>query len=529
MTVLEQDRRRVVSALHRLDPEEVMIALCQHSPVQAEYEHPFIICRNLYLRQQAGRYTRRPAMDDSWSIHLLPQFRRRGSQVLFMVEPEPVLELATDELGAFDLIAAGAAFGTLRGAGAAALTERLCERGIALPCAPQAPVAGPHLLVIEPHMDDAVLGVGGQLLRRKDRERVTVLSVVRWSDYTKLGPLDRQEVSALRAAESALAARFVGFHHEVMDELDFPLRVREEIGLSPTPGVREAVKRFAPTPAAVAALGHRILARVEQLAPDEVWIPLGVGENPDHVLTSRSCLWMLHQAPAVLRGKPVCLYEDLGPFPLFAGHIERILAVHRRTGALREIEEDVTAVFPDLLRAVSVYASQVDMSPSARPMSGLASMMDAFAAPSRGSSRRIERRYAVVQPPRIPAHGEVVFRPIDLTAATVALAPCVRRRAELRRVVVFNAGSFGDFARGAQVLAATFAAATIEVYATPDYFTEIASSRVDRVTAHQAEERDFGRLRAALPVDCLTIVIDASSAVRSFGDAIMAFSELVPS
>jgi hypothetical protein len=49
---------------------------------------------------------------------------------------------------------------------------------------PIASPAGPHLVVIEPHMDDAVLSVGRRLVHRRGRCRITILSVVKWSTFT---------------------------------------------------------------------------------------------------------------------------------------------------------------------------------------------------------------------------------------------------------------------------------------------------------------------------------------------------------
>ena len=61
-------------------------------------------------------------------------------------------------------------------------------------------------MVIEPHMDDAALGVGGLLLHRRGRCRITILSVVTWSNFTAYLKLDLAnvlEITKLRQQESA--------------------------------------------------------------------------------------------------------------------------------------------------------------------------------------------------------------------------------------------------------------------------------------------------------------------------------------
>jgi hypothetical protein len=328
-----------------------------------------------------------------------------------------------------------------------------------------------------------------------------------------------------------------------MEELDSPLRLRKEHGVERQgphiTALEAASKRFAPTTVEVAALSAQLYARIVALAPDEIWFPLGVGENPDHVRTSRVCMTLLNAEKAYFESKRVSLYEDLSVFDAFVGHAERVLAVHRRTGVLRQVDEDITTVFSDKVRATSLYGSQWDMPRSEGPRMGdMIARVTASANLAPRSGRKLERRYEVVQIPRLPVYGEVAFHPVDLAAAKVALAPWIRIRPYVERLTIFNPGSFGSWRIGVDVLRGAFPNATIDVVATEDYFWETSTAAAPSITAVRACEGDFPSLLERVAQDDLVLLIGDPAALRgaahlkivrtpTFGDAITALSELV--
>jgi hypothetical protein len=95
--------------------------------------------------------------------------------------------------------------------------EKWAERGIIkfMPRDRRRP-PGPHALVIEPHMDDAIVSLGGRLINQSGRQRTTILSLTRWSSYTsyllsgRTDFTDVEIVTRLRLAESEIAARMCG-------------------------------------------------------------------------------------------------------------------------------------------------------------------------------------------------------------------------------------------------------------------------------------------------------------------------------
>jgi LmbE family N-acetylglucosaminyl deacetylase len=234
--------------------------------------------------------------------------------------------------------------------------------------APIAPAPRPHLVVIEPHMDDAALSVGGRLLNRRGSCRVTILSVMKWSNFTSYLTLGRnfvnvQEVTDLRVKESVLASQLLGAEHHCLDWKEATLRTWPAERWSPA--IAEKYERegylftvFIPDPKEVSLLAEDLARDLAALAPDELWIPMGTSNHGDHRTTRNACLLMLSQARQRFSGVSVSMYEDL-PYASISGHAEQIRGALSEPGAcLIRHTEDVTDVFEEKLRAISVYASQ---------------------------------------------------------------------------------------------------------------------------------------------------------------------------
>jgi LmbE family N-acetylglucosaminyl deacetylase len=110
----------------------------------------------------------------------------------------------------------------------------------------------------------------------------------------------------------------------------------------------------------VAALAEELTQCVTMLEPGELWIPMGLGEHVDHRSTRSACLLMLAEARGQFSQMPVCMYEDIR----FDGNRATLLtaALHSVNTRLTRGREDITDVFREKLRLVSVYASQFKLS-----------------------------------------------------------------------------------------------------------------------------------------------------------------------
>ena len=227
------------------------------------------------------------------------------------------------------------------------------------------------ILVVEPHMDDAILSIGALMWERRHTHEFTVVSMIGVSNFTsyqKIGRdyFDTNTISELRGNESALAMRLLGGRHRTLDLADAPLRYQPDHWSADWFNRnRRSIAAFINLP----PCDDGIRAAVEQLTglftntrADGIWIPMGVGTSTDHETTRNGCLIALGRTAMARNLPPVTMYQDV-PYALdFPWHTERIISALRAAGANpRPQRYNVTNSMHAKLRLVSVYASQFKM------------------------------------------------------------------------------------------------------------------------------------------------------------------------
>ena len=135
-------------------------------------------------------------------------------------------------------------------------------------------------LVISPHLDDAVLSVGGSIAAwTKAGERVVVATI-----YTNGPPLDEVAPAMrkwadypARRGEDGLACAVVGAEHRWLGQIERAFRRPFLTGLTffTTPADRSGF--------ATLATVTQTLHALDELAPDRILVPLGIGNHIDHV------------------------------------------------------------------------------------------------------------------------------------------------------------------------------------------------------------------------------------------------------
>lgn len=286
-----------------------------------------------------------------------------------MLSKRPIVELSNDDLLLYGSIDGHKTIRQLESLHPGAYSRLLKWRDAAVVELVE-PIVGPkrpHIVVVEPHMDDAVLSAGGRLLHRRGQARITILSVVKWSNFTSYLLLkknfhDVQAVTRLRQEESDLVAKLLGAEQRSLDWSDAPIRFwpAERWGTETVErfntGPQGFVKLF-PSPADIALLAEQLAQAFENLAPDELWIPMGIGDHIDHRMTRAACLRVLAGHWHRFANVSVSMYEDL-PYALHGDSV-RMQAAFLECGAtLVRATEDISDVFEEKLHLVSVYASQ---------------------------------------------------------------------------------------------------------------------------------------------------------------------------
>jgi LmbE family N-acetylglucosaminyl deacetylase len=287
-----------------------------------------------------------------------------------MLSRRPTLEILPDEVSFYEAIDGSRTVAQLeeRHPGAGELLRQWHQAEVLELIAPITPPSHPRIVVIEPHIDDAVLSAGGRMLNRSGKSHITVLSVVTrsiFTSYLTLGRpfLDCQAITKLRNEESELACRLIGAEHRSLGWDDAPLRVlpADQWTAETAEICKDSLYLFTnyvPDQREIHVLAEQLARKLCALAPDELWFPMGLGNHVDHRMTRNACLLMLTEARSQFQNTIVSMYEDL-PYAETPGHPKQVENVMRAAGncVTRETEE-ITDVFEEKARVASVYASQ---------------------------------------------------------------------------------------------------------------------------------------------------------------------------
>lgn len=347
-------------------------------------------------------------------VKLRPHYSLRGNDLYFLASTRPIKNCIESEAALFSRLANapdGIALSSLD-------EDELQQFHSIIDCEfadivePLNPASERHLVVVEPHMDDAILSVGGQLLLRKGKQRITILSVFGISNYTsyvelKRPFLDHKEVTRLRTAESVLAASKVGAQFQSLDLHDAPLRLLphdqwSESGLSEQVRMTRGFLGSYPIPHIVQGVAHELGRALNDLDPDEIWIPMGLGHHVDHRTCRLACLRILASAQGKLGEIPIRIYEDL-PYSQ-APHRKQILHAFETVGTKLDLKtEDISDVMDEKQKAVAVFASQFKPSSMAPRLLKAASEV----AKEEGYLTAGERSYSIQRPFCIPSEIEL--------------------------------------------------------------------------------------------------------------------------
>lgn len=418
-----------------------------------------------------------------------PHYRVQGNQLFFLISTRPAADLSEKDLGIFRKIDGKKTVAEIA-QGEMGVIERLrgwFEADILEMILPAERVSAPHLVVIEPHMDDAALSVGGRLLHRRGRNRITILSVVKYSNFTsywdlKRDYLDVDTVTALRLQESELAARFLGAEHRCLDWTDAPIRflpadrwsVEDLERILPTVYASMAI---IPDSKDVAILKEKLRGELERLAPDEIWIPMGLGSHVDHRTVRSACVSMLAEASGRLAKASVSMYEDL-PYNTesLALQIQKAFASHG-TSLLRSTE-DVTDAFDEKLRLISVFASQFKrcfMEPLIRECAGRGDPT--------AQGRLAEVYYRVEGRLALPSESSMALNRDVLEEVRRSARSLSKKPKELQRIVVLATPSanLGRWRTDCDRLLASFPKCKITLYTSRETAWQVAAPAHERI------------------------------------------------
>ena len=300
-----------------------------------------------------------------------PHFQLRENSLFFLISRRPFAVLNHVEQNLWNALENEASVGALR----ASLGES-AEEGIrhllALEVAelvPPAPVGKRRrVMVIEPHMDDAVLSVGGLMLERRGECEFLIVTIATRSVATSYRDLDREffdieTVSGIRKAESRIVARLLGGRHIPLGLADATLRYRPQNWTLDwfrrhKPAVYMCLQH-APGPDELEVWTSTLAKAIDDLQPEEIWMPLGAGMHTDHQLTRHACLNILRVDPKLVEQCVCRFFQDVPYAADYPAHTAALVEALGEAGArLEEERVDITTVMAEKMHLLSIYASQ---------------------------------------------------------------------------------------------------------------------------------------------------------------------------
>jgi LmbE family N-acetylglucosaminyl deacetylase len=430
----------------------------------------------------------------------------QGNQLFFLVSRRPAVDLSEKDLGIFRKIDGEKTVAEIA-QGEVGVIERLrewFEADILEMIPPAERVSAPHLVVIEPHMDDAALSVGGRLLHRRGRNRITILSVVKYSNFTSYWDLKRDylnvdTVTALRLRESELAARLLGAEHRCLDWTDAPIRFfpADRWSVEELKRILPAVyasMEIPPDSKEVAILKEKLRSELERLAPDDIWIPMGLGSHVDHRTVRSACVAMLSEARGRLAKSSVSMYEDL-PYnrKSLALQIQKAFAIHG-TILLRSTE-DVTDVFDEKLRLISVFASQFKRSYMEPLIKGCAERAERSAP-----GRLAEVYYRVQGLTTQPCESSLAPNRPVLDAVRPRARSLLKKTREFQKLVVMASASanLGRWRTDCDRLLASFPKSDITLYTSRETAWQVVAPSHERINVAVFQDGMAGWIRETL-------------------------------
>jgi LmbE family N-acetylglucosaminyl deacetylase len=300
-----------------------------------------------------------------------PHFQLREDSLFFLISQRPFAVLNHAQQNLWNVLENESSVGSLRASLGDSADESI-RRVLALEVAeviPPAPVGKRRrIMVIEPHMDDAVLSAGGLMLQWRHECEFLIVTIATRSVATSYRDLDREffdieTVSGIRKAESGIVARMLGGRHIPLGLADATLRYRPQNWTLDwfrrhKPAVYMCLQH-APGPDELELWTSTLAKAIDDLQPEEIWMPLGAGMHTDHQLTRHACLNILRANPKLVEQRVCRFFQDVPYAADYPAHTAALIRALGEAGArLEEERVDITSVMAEKMHLLSIYASQ---------------------------------------------------------------------------------------------------------------------------------------------------------------------------
>ncbi len=426
-----------------------------------------------------------------------PGFRLKGDSLYFLISHQSFVSLDIEEMDVWKAMDGEISVGDLRSR-VTGDVDQIVRRLIDLQVCDLLPSSFPaerrRVVVIEPHMDDAALSVGGTMWLRRNECEFIVVTAAGISNYTiyysrDCEYFDIETISTLRRAESALFVRLLGGRHIALDRLEAPLRYRD--GRWPLDWFqrhRRIINAFVyhcAGPHEHEEWSSSLAEAVARLRPEEIWMPLGVGNHIDHEMIRSACLHLMAGDPELLSRYVIRLYQDVPYAGRFPFHTDLIVDALREAGARIEEERvDIANAVPAKIRLMSIFKSQFEID-RFRPW--VEECARVAGAPMWDYG---ELLYRVMSPPTAEINPFMCYAEKDIVHELARRASSWLGRNRLAPLIRFYVmAPVGRWEDDVKYLLSVFPDARFEIHVATAYMEETETFASPRITVHPVKDR----------------------------------------
>jgi LmbE family N-acetylglucosaminyl deacetylase len=381
------------------------------------------------------------------------------------------------------------------------------------------------VIVIEPHMDDAALSIGGMMWKRRESHEFNIVSIVGYSNFTSYWMshrdfFDIQKISQLRRAEASLAARMVGGSHRDLGELDRQLHFHS--GAWDLEWFRRHEKsvfaflNHSPSPGEAGKLAEKIGSLLSGESFDELWIPMGIGSSADHEVTRDTCLKVISNLSKDLRGD-IYVYQDT-PYQLdYPGYVSQFIeAFNDMSGNLEGVDFDITEHISIKQRMLTIFASQFKSS-------YMAPKVRASCRVGGHNPRFVERAYRVTMIPRCILQERFYSGRSQVLKIKKILEKWYPKNQQAKFIRILMPLAAGGWRRDISFILQCFPNVTFEIYVTADGYSETRQFVDERIIVKKVSSLGLPWIKTVL----LLVISGTSPVIILMHSKLMSVASLV--
>ena len=206
--------------------------------------------------------------------------------------------------------------------------------------------------------------------------------------------------------------------------------------------------RYAPPSALVIDRVSAMLWRaIQAISPDEIWMPLGLGNHFDHRMIRDACLDLICGHWSDLQSVRIMFYEDLPCAWNYPGTVDAVVKMLRRRGAeMKRQSLDIDSVLAEKIERLQIYASQFEIDKIRPVIEGYARL----ASSAKGGYA--ETLWQRTRPPSFPFAPLVVVRGVPHALVEEAARRIFERRRCVHRLGLLIGHQISNWVEVIQIL-----------------------------------------------------------------------------